>query len=186
MAVRRSATSKALRHLAPVIGAAPSTPTVWRALEETGDLQLRRINTVVVEFRGHRDSGESLTQVASGQDWAPLAVGVRGPAAGSPVRTRCHAGLSSAPTTSCGFSEGVAQLCAARSRYYLQVGAPESSARELDEGIAAARQDHLYRAELIVLLEVWKFYSTQRAYSRVPANCFENGRSLDYSCSTTR
>jgi hypothetical protein len=74
MAVRRSATSKALRHLAPVIGAAPS---VWRALEETGDLQLRRINTVVVEFRGHRDSGEFLIQVASGQDWAPLAVMAR-------------------------------------------------------------------------------------------------------------
>jgi predicted anti-sigma-YlaC factor YlaD len=29
-----------LRHLAPVIGPVPSTPTVWRALSETGELQL--------------------------------------------------------------------------------------------------------------------------------------------------
>ena len=42
---------QALRHLAPVIGAVPSTPTVWRALEEAGDLQLRRINAAAAEFR---------------------------------------------------------------------------------------------------------------------------------------
>jgi hypothetical protein len=44
---------QALKHLAPVIGAVPSTPTVWRALEEAGELQLRRINAAVVEFRRH-------------------------------------------------------------------------------------------------------------------------------------
>ncbi len=42
-----------LRHLSPIIGAVPSTPTVWRALEEIGELQLRRINTAVAEFRRH-------------------------------------------------------------------------------------------------------------------------------------
>jgi hypothetical protein len=40
-----------LRHLAPVIGPVPSAPTVWRALEETGELQLTRINAAVVAFR---------------------------------------------------------------------------------------------------------------------------------------
>lgn len=44
---------QALTHLAPVIGPVPSTPTVWRALNETGELQLARINTAVVEFRRH-------------------------------------------------------------------------------------------------------------------------------------
>jgi hypothetical protein len=42
-----------LKHLRPIIGAVPSTPTVWRALAETGELQLRRINTAVTEFRRH-------------------------------------------------------------------------------------------------------------------------------------
>lgn len=44
---------QALTHLAPVIGQVPSTPTVWRALNEAGELQLARINTAVVEFRRH-------------------------------------------------------------------------------------------------------------------------------------
>jgi Transposase DDE domain group 1 len=42
---------QALAHLAPVIGPVPSTPTVWRALKETGDLQLARVNAAVTEFR---------------------------------------------------------------------------------------------------------------------------------------
>lgn len=42
-----------LRHLGPIIGPVPSTPTVWRALEEIDELQLRRINTAVTEFRRH-------------------------------------------------------------------------------------------------------------------------------------
>ena len=42
-----------LRHLAPVIGPVPSTPTVWRALAEVGELQLARINTAVIAFRRH-------------------------------------------------------------------------------------------------------------------------------------
>jgi hypothetical protein len=40
-----------LRHLAPVIGPVPSTPTVWRALSEVGALQLTRLNTAVTSFR---------------------------------------------------------------------------------------------------------------------------------------
>ena len=40
-----------LRHLAPVIGPIPSTPTVWRAMAEVGELQLARINTAVTAFR---------------------------------------------------------------------------------------------------------------------------------------
>jgi hypothetical protein len=42
-----------LRHLAPVIGPIPSTPTVWRALNAVGELQLARINTAVTTFRRH-------------------------------------------------------------------------------------------------------------------------------------
>ncbi|MGI8447943.1 MAG: IS1380 family transposase [Streptosporangiaceae bacterium] len=42
-----------LRHLAPVIGPVPSTPTVWRALNEAGDLQLARLNAAVTGFRRH-------------------------------------------------------------------------------------------------------------------------------------
>lgn len=42
-----------LWHLSPIIGAVASTPTVWRALEEIGELQLRRVNTAVTEFRRH-------------------------------------------------------------------------------------------------------------------------------------
>jgi hypothetical protein len=44
---------QALAHLAPLIGPVPSTPTVWRALSEAGDLQLARLNTAVTEFRRH-------------------------------------------------------------------------------------------------------------------------------------
>src|SRR3954453_5974594 len=40
-----------LRHLAPVIGPVPSTPTVWRALAEVGPVQLGRINAAVTAFR---------------------------------------------------------------------------------------------------------------------------------------
>jgi len=34
-----------------VIGPVPSVPTVWRALEEVGEVQLARVNAAVVEFR---------------------------------------------------------------------------------------------------------------------------------------
>ena len=44
---------QSLRHLAPVTGPVPSTPTVWRALNEAGDLQLARINAAVTGFRRH-------------------------------------------------------------------------------------------------------------------------------------
>lgn len=44
---------QSLAHLAPVIGPVPSTPTVWRALNDIGDLQLARINAAVTEFRRH-------------------------------------------------------------------------------------------------------------------------------------
>jgi hypothetical protein len=40
-----------LRHLAPVTGPVPFTPTVWRALAEVGELQLGRINAAVTAFR---------------------------------------------------------------------------------------------------------------------------------------
>ena len=42
-----------LRHLAPVIGPIPSTPTVWRAMAEVGERQLSRINAAVTVFRRH-------------------------------------------------------------------------------------------------------------------------------------
>jgi hypothetical protein len=42
-----------LRHLSPVIGPVPSTPTVWRTLSEAGDLQLARVNAAVTRFRRH-------------------------------------------------------------------------------------------------------------------------------------
>ena len=42
---------QALAHLAPLTGPVPSTPTVWRALSEAGDLQLARLNAAVTEFR---------------------------------------------------------------------------------------------------------------------------------------
>lgn len=44
---------QALAHLAPVIGPVPSTPTVWRALNETGESQVARITAAVTEFRRH-------------------------------------------------------------------------------------------------------------------------------------
>lgn len=42
---------QAFRHLGPVIGAVPSTATVWRVLKETGDPQVVRMNAAVVSFR---------------------------------------------------------------------------------------------------------------------------------------
>ena len=42
-----------LRHLAPVIGPIPSTPTVWRARAEVGQRQLARITAAVTVFRRH-------------------------------------------------------------------------------------------------------------------------------------
>lgn len=42
-----------LRHLAPVIGPVPSTPTVWRALSEVGLVQLTRVNAAATSFRRH-------------------------------------------------------------------------------------------------------------------------------------
>ena len=44
---------QALAHLAPVIGPVPSTPTVWRTLNEIGGLPLARVNAAVTEFRRH-------------------------------------------------------------------------------------------------------------------------------------
>ncbi len=43
--------ARSLAHLAPVIGPVPSTPTVWRTLAETGELQRSRVNAAVVAFR---------------------------------------------------------------------------------------------------------------------------------------
>ena len=37
-----------LRHLGPVTGSVASTPTVWRALSEVGDLQVRSITCLLV------------------------------------------------------------------------------------------------------------------------------------------
>jgi hypothetical protein len=42
-----------LRHLAPVIGPVASTPTMWRALSDVGELQLARLNAAVTSFRRH-------------------------------------------------------------------------------------------------------------------------------------
>ena len=42
-----------LRHLTPVIGPVPSTPTVWRALSEVGQVQLSRVNAAATSFRRH-------------------------------------------------------------------------------------------------------------------------------------
>ncbi len=42
---------QALAHLTPLIGPVPSTPTVWRALSEAGELQLSRLNAAVTGFR---------------------------------------------------------------------------------------------------------------------------------------
>jgi Transposase DDE domain group 1 len=44
---------RALDHLEGVIGPVPSVPTVWRALAEAGDLQLRRVSAAMAEFRRH-------------------------------------------------------------------------------------------------------------------------------------
>ena len=42
-----------LRHLRPMIGPVASTPTVWRALSEVGEVQLTRVNAAVTSFRRH-------------------------------------------------------------------------------------------------------------------------------------
>ncbi len=62
---------QALAHLAPVIGPVPSTPTVWRTLNETGDLQLARVNAAVVEFR--RDWWGLLAARPEGFPWLKVA-----------------------------------------------------------------------------------------------------------------
>jgi hypothetical protein len=60
-----------LRHLAPVIGPVPSTPTVWRALSEIGDLQLARLNAAVSGFRRHW--WDLLTARPEGFPWLTVA-----------------------------------------------------------------------------------------------------------------
>jgi len=60
-----------LRHLGPVIGPVPSTPTVWRALSEVGELQLGRVNAAVTEFRRHW--WVLLTQHPEGFPWLKVA-----------------------------------------------------------------------------------------------------------------
>lgn len=46
-----------LPHLAPVIGPVASTPTVWRALAQIGELQLRRLNAAVVLDLDQEEAG---------------------------------------------------------------------------------------------------------------------------------
>ena len=58
---------QALAHLAPVIGPVPSTSTVWRTLNETGDLQLARVNAAAAESAGN-----------GGACWPPGRRGSRG------------------------------------------------------------------------------------------------------------
>ena len=60
-----------LRHLAPVIGPVASTPTVWRALSEAGELQLARVNTAVTGFR--RQWWEVLARRPEGFPWLRVA-----------------------------------------------------------------------------------------------------------------
>ena len=60
-----------LRHLAPVIGPVPSTPTVWRALGEAGELQLARVNAAVTRFR--RDWWGQLAARPEGFPWLKVA-----------------------------------------------------------------------------------------------------------------
>jgi hypothetical protein len=42
---------RALAHLEQVIGPVPSTPTVWRSLDEADSLQVARIHQAVCRFR---------------------------------------------------------------------------------------------------------------------------------------
>ncbi len=60
-----------LRHLAPVTGPVPSTPTVWRALNEAGDLQLARVNAAVAQVPpvlvGHPGRAAGGVPVAAGR-----------------------------------------------------------------------------------------------------------------------
>ena len=60
-----------LRHLAPVIGPVPSTPTVWRALAEVGPVQLGRITAAVTAFR--RWSWALLAAGSEGFPWLTVA-----------------------------------------------------------------------------------------------------------------
>ena len=62
---------QALAHLAPVIGPVPSVPTVWRTLNEAGDLQLARVNAAVAEFR--RYWWELLAARTEGFPWLQVA-----------------------------------------------------------------------------------------------------------------
>ena len=62
---------QALAHLAPVIGPVPSVPTVWRTLNEAGDLQLARVNAAVAEFR--RYWWELLAARPEGFPWLQVA-----------------------------------------------------------------------------------------------------------------
>jgi hypothetical protein len=62
---------QALAHLAPVIGPVPSTPTVWRTLDEAGELALARVNAAVVAFRRHWWG--LLADRASGFGWLKIA-----------------------------------------------------------------------------------------------------------------
>ncbi|MGH4013772.1 MAG: hypothetical protein ACRDSL_07535 [Pseudonocardiaceae bacterium] len=100
----------ALKHLGPIIGAVPSTPTVWRALEETGELALRRVNAAVTEFRRHwwtllgaRPEGFPWLTVA-GRELSGITVLDPTPRSWSPLRRRrtpcppTRAGSGSAPT----------------------------------------------------------------------------------------
>ena len=70
---------QSLAHLAPVIGPVPSTPTVWRALAETGELQVARLNAAVTKFRrywpGNRSTARSSRAMLSA---ASLAVALPG------------------------------------------------------------------------------------------------------------
>ena len=42
---------QALAHLEKLIGPVPSTPTVWRAMEEVDEVQVARINQATCRFR---------------------------------------------------------------------------------------------------------------------------------------
>jgi Transposase DDE domain group 1 len=44
---------RALDHLADVLGKMPSVSTVWRTLAEAGELQIKRLQAAVTEFRRH-------------------------------------------------------------------------------------------------------------------------------------
>ena len=78
-----------LRHLRPVIGPVPSVSTVWRSLEEVGEVGLARINAAVVEFRRHWWG--LLAQRPAGFPW--LRVGRPGADRGHGARPGRHGGV---------------------------------------------------------------------------------------------